>query len=336
MRGPLDDERLGWIVDLYGPVDSKYRSLEYVRHQFVDNPFGWSAHVFAHDGMRAVGHSGAVPFRARYGADAIVAGKIEAVTVDQAYRGRREGDGGSVATDILSALYPFGLENGMDVLFGLAPEGVARVHARAGCRLIPLDAPAYTMVVDAGAWGAHERSGRRRRAAAGLGQAQRILVASHGPPPPADVRAPTAADEDLAAAADVAGRWTIHGIDAWDWFAGSGVLKVLEVPGRNGSRALVRLVDEEGALVQIVAWLPRRPGIRPAVTLLRVAARIARQRGAPTLRFQPWKGDAPEATLGRACALLGFVRRPEADLVLFASDARYDSVHLTPFFYVTF
>ncbi|HZT15330.1 MAG TPA: hypothetical protein VFA19_05230 [Gaiellaceae bacterium] len=341
LRGPLDDEKLGWLVDLYGPVDEKYASLDFVRHQFVGNPFGWSAHVFALDHGRPVGHSGAVPFVARRGDEELVAGKIEAVTVDAAYRGRRAEDGGSVATDVLSTLYPFAVENGMRVLFGLAPPGVARVHARAGCRLLPLDAPAYTAVLDPRSWGSHEPSRSRRVAASALAAGQRAAmlalraparVASSGP---ARVSDPAREDAPLADGPHGLPGWTISGADAWEWYRGSGVLRTLEVGGAHGSRGLVR-PGTGASPAQIVAWEPRRPGIVPAALFLEQAARVASARGAPTLRFQPWKGDAAERTLARACRLLGFVQRPEANLVVYSTDTSYDDVRLTPFFYVTF
>src|SRR5689334_523725 len=104
--GPLDDERLEWLTRIYGPVDAKYRSLEYVRRQFVDNPFGWSAHVFAVAGGEPVGHCGVVPFKARLGGQPVTVGKLEALAVAPEHRGRR-GDGGSLATDILRMLYPY-------------------------------------------------------------------------------------------------------------------------------------------------------------------------------------------------------------------------------------
>ena len=83
-------------------VDAKYRSLSYVRHQFVDNLFGWSVNIFALAEGRAVGHCGVIPFRARRGAEPFIAGKLEALAVDGRHRGRRADDGGSLATDILS------------------------------------------------------------------------------------------------------------------------------------------------------------------------------------------------------------------------------------------
>ena len=64
MRGPLDDEQLGWVADLYGPVDPKYSSLEFLRHQLNENSYGWSAHAFAFDDGKPVGHTAIVPFRA--------------------------------------------------------------------------------------------------------------------------------------------------------------------------------------------------------------------------------------------------------------------------------
>jgi hypothetical protein len=66
--------------------------------------------------------------------------------------------------------------------------------------------------------------------------------------------------------------------------------------------------------------------------------RIARARGARTVRFQPWSGTAGDGALVRACRLLGFVRRTETELVLHADSPELAAapVRLTPFFYVTF
>ena len=33
VKGPLTDEQLGWLVALYGPVDAKYASLDFVREK---------------------------------------------------------------------------------------------------------------------------------------------------------------------------------------------------------------------------------------------------------------------------------------------------------------
>ena len=337
-RGPLDEQRLRWIADLYGEVDPKYASLEFVRHQFVRNPFGWSAHVFVLDEGRAVGHCSAVPFRARRGARELVAGKIEAVVVDAAHRGRRP-DGRSLATEMLAALYPFGLDNGMDVLFGLAPPHVARVHVRAGCHEVPPNAPAYTLVADTAAFARDEPSRQRRIAGRMLAAAQSTMMAAARAVTRARdpmLEQPTAADAELVAARIDVDRWTISGSDAWEWFAGSGTLEALEIPGPSGCRALVRVAEPGTAPAQIVAWRPRRSGLGPALALLGASAKLARERGAPTLRFQPWAATSGDGVLARACALAGLVRRPEASLVLYSRDPAMDALRLTPFFYVTF
>lgn len=336
LHGPLADEQVGWIADLYGPVDAKYRSTDYLRRQFVGNPFGWSVNVFALSDGKAVGHCGVIPFHARRGGKPFVAGKLEALAVDADFRGRRAEDGGSVATDILSRLYPLAVENGTEVVFGLAAPPVARIHVRAGCHQVPTNAPAYTAVVDASAFGRHERSRKRRLGAVGLALAQRALLETAALPRRMHVRLeqPTGADAHLATAtAEGDTRWTVSGSDAWDWFGNSGVLRVLELAD---SRALLRLDESQSATAQIVSWEPRRPGIASALRLLAAAARTARAHRAPTLRFQPWRGDANEALLARACVLTGFVRRPEADILLYPDGPRVDDLDLTPFFYVTF
>jgi hypothetical protein len=342
MRGPLDDERLGWIADVYGVVDAKYASLEFLRHQFVDNPFGWSAHVFVLDDGRAVGHCSGIPFRARRGEEAVVAGKIEAVVVDADHRGRRP-DGRNLATEMLSTLYPFGLECGMDGLFGFAPPHVARVHVRAGCHDVPANSPAHTLLTHPSAYLCGERSAKRRAAvrllaagqtaAATTGAVVSRVLSRRGPH---RLERPTAADAELAAAIPAPDAWTVSGADAWDWYVGSGTLEALEIPGRDGSRALVRIPTSGSSPGQIVAWRPRRPGLLPALALLDTAGRIARERGTPTLRFQPWNGAGGDGSLTRACTVLGFASRPEAPLVVYSRDPRFDELRVTPFFYVTF
>jgi len=335
VRGPLDEAGLRSIADLYGVVDAKYASLDFIRHQFVGNPFGWSAHVFVLDDGRAVGHCCAVPFRARRGAEELIAGKIEAVVVDSEHRGRRT-DGRSLATEMLSALYPFGLDCGMNVLFGLAPPHVARVHVRAGCHEVAPHAPAYTSIAS---WSAFARSDANRErlataralslAQSAAGAMARTIVRDRQ----AIIEPPRESDTRLASAEISESAWTVSGSDAWDWFVGSGTLESLELPD---SRALIRIGAHGASPAQIVAWEPHRSGVVPAVRLLGAVARLARERNAPTLRFQPWPGAAGDGALARACSLLGFVRRPEAALVLYARDPAMDAFQLTPFFYVTF
>ena len=315
-----------------------------MRHQFVGNPYGWSAHAFVLDDGEAVGHCAAVPFRARLGETPLVAGKIEAVVIAESHRGGRTEAGESLAVAMLREMYAFAHENGVEMLFGLAPPRVGAIHRRAGCRRLTLEAPTYVLVTKPRTV-AREWSKRRRAAtvAGSLGQnallataytAARVVTGAWRAP---TVGLPAAADAELAVATAAAGEWTVSGADAWEWYAGSGVLQAVELGGRFGSRAIVRLREADAAAVQVVSWRPKRPGRLPAVLLLGALRRFARRGAAPSLRFQPWQGSGDDS-LARACRLLGFAQRGEVELVLHSTDpALADAVPvLTPFFYVTF
>ena len=231
------------------------------------------------------------------------------------------------------------------MLFGLAPPRVGAIHRRAGCRRLTLEAPTYVLVTRPRTV-AREWSKRRRLATVGLSLGQNALVATAytavrlvtGAWRAPAVEPPAAADADLAVATAPDGRWTVSGADAWDWYAGSGVLRAVEVGGRYGSRAIVRLRESDAAAVQVVAWRPKRPGSLPAVLLLGALRRLARRGSAPSLRFQPWEGSGGDGSLAHACRRLGFATRGEVELVLHSTDPALDGVEpvLTPFFYVTF
>lgn len=346
IKGPLSDEQLGWITELYGPVDAKYASLDFVRYQFNGNPYGWSAHAFAIDDGTPVAHSAAVPFRARRDGAELIAGKIEAVVVGESHRGRRLPSGQSIAVATLKAMYAFAHECGVPVLFGLAPPRVAAVHARAGCRRLEADAPTYVLFAHplqaSRDWPLH-----RRIAASAFGTVQNVVAAAAfggarvaaRTSGRARIEAPHAEDAGLARVAATAGggAWTVAGEDAWAWYTGNGLLRRLELGGERGYEALV-LLPEHGTL-QIVAWRPRRAGsLTAAILLLGEARRLARRRDAPTLRFHSWSDSPTDALLVSACRRLGLARRQTMELVLHADDtALLDAgVRLTPFFYITF
>ena len=335
--GPRSAHRraLGWIADLYGAVDAKYSSKAFVRHQFVDNPFGWSAHVFVLDDGRAVGHCGVDPVLARVAVTRrFVAGKIEAVVVDAEYRGRRPTTAATSRPRCSRASTPSGSSTGWT---GSSASRRRTSHASTcapaatRCRRTRLRTRSSRRP---STYAGHEPSARRRTAVGLLAAAQgiasrgsRIFAGANG----FRLEEPVAADAQLAAASIDSDAWTVSGADAWDWFVGSGTLEVIELPGPNGFRALVRIPKTGASPAQIVAWSARRRGLRPALRLLDAAARLARERGAPTLRFQPWAGAGGNGSLARACALAGLVRRPEAPLVVYSNDPGFDRLRVTPF-----
>jgi hypothetical protein len=334
----VGSQELAWIAALYGPVDPKYRSQSFLRHQFLDNPFGWSVHVFAIDDGVPVAHTSAIPCRARSGSRELVAAKVEALVVAESHRGRRD-DGTNIAVTINERLHEAVHSRGVPVLFALATEQANRVFERAGYRSVRHDAISYVAVTSARK-AARGRSWRAAASVAVLSAFHRLLLAAASVParvvagfPAVDVRNVSADDVALVLPAST-GPWTISGSDAWDWYAGSGLLRVVEVAGRFGSHAVVRLpVDaDDRAPAQIVAWQPRRGGIIPALLLLDAVMGAARRTGAGTLRFQP---PTFSGSLDRVCRGLGWLTRPIVALELHG-DASFDHVALSPFFYVTF
>jgi GNAT superfamily N-acetyltransferase len=89
LEGPLEEAQLSWIAALYGRTDARYALLDFLRHQLLENPYGWSLHTFAFDGTRRVGHCEAVPVKARLGTEELLSVKLEALFVDPEYRGAR-------------------------------------------------------------------------------------------------------------------------------------------------------------------------------------------------------------------------------------------------------
>src|SRR5207248_10687764 len=102
-------------------------------------------------------------------------------------------------------------------------------------------------------------STRRRLGAAALSAMQRVLLESAyglartatGSWSPPALGEPGARDAELATAETVEGTWTVSGADAWAWYAASGVLRSLEIPGRFGSRALLRVDEADATTVQL-------------------------------------------------------------------------------------
>lgn len=340
VEGPLEARMLRSIADLYGRADPKYLRDDVREHLFERSSGGPGLHAFALVDGRPVGHCAVVPMRARHGSREFRCGKLEALFLEESHRGRRVG-GRPIVVELLDRLYAFADERRIELIHALATPRVGRLIG-----FDPLDGIGKRTLVSATGIGAPLASSPPARALAGaqgivrdLGYAvARVVSRRLGP---TTLRAPTANDADLAESPPaLPGQWTVVATDSWDWYRTSPLLRVLEIPGPDGSRALLQVPGTPGEPVRIIGWRPARGGLIPAFALLGVAGGIARRSGGVTLRFQPWASPAGNGTLERACRLLGFVRRSDVTTLWVRTRdpalARAEVIVPTPLLYLGF
>jgi hypothetical protein len=333
IAGPLEPDRLRWVADVYGRADPKFRRTDLLEHLYTQSPAGGGLHAFALDEGRPVGHCSVVPMPARLGSEPLRSGKLEALFLEERYRGRRPGRE-PVVLELLSQLYAFADEHGIEVVHAYATPRIGRIIG-----FTPLEGvgePSFVAIVSP----EPEASTVRRWGERGLAAAQRAArtLASAGASSGGVVREATPADVDLAEAElPLADSWTSIAEDAWDWYRASPLVRVLEL---EECRALVQLPGKPREPVRLIGWRPEQAGVRPAVNLLAALNRLARQEGAATLRFQPWRSPAADGDLQRACRLLALVRRRDLTTLWVRSRdpalARSDAVVSTALFSLGF
>jgi hypothetical protein len=320
-------EQLDWVARLYGQADPKYRDRGFLEHLFQRNPAGPTLHTFAVDGETPVGHSCIVRTRARYGADDLPAGKLEAIWVEASHRGPRAG-GDPLVRILLSKLYAFADDHGVELIHALATPHIGRIIGFAP--LSPVGARTLVSLVSPDDRGVVGRT---------LVLAQRLArEAVAAPVGRAELRPAGIDDADLAEVAPApAGCWAIVGDDAWDWYCSSPLVRVLEF---DGCRALVQLPASPHEPLRLVGWRAERPRLRSALRVVAAAGRLARDQSASSLRFQPWPGPAADGRLARACAISGFLPRSDLTTVWVRAAreelVRTEAVVSTPFLYLGF
>jgi GNAT superfamily N-acetyltransferase len=332
----LEPERMGWVAELYGRADPKYRRQDLLEHLYTKSPAGPGLHAFTLDDGRPVGHCSVIPMRARRDGRELGCGKLEALLLDEPYRGVRI-DGRTVARTLLDRLYAFADEQGIELLHAYATPRIGRVIA-----FEPLAGAGERSLV-AVLRPDRLASSRARSTAQALASGQSVIrsaarIVARGASDP-EVRPAGAEDVDLVEGPPApAGRWSIVAEDAWDWYRASPLVRVFELRGAHGCRALIQIGGSPGEPVRLIGRRAARGGVREAMHLLTALVRFARDTGATSLRFQPWDSPAADATLRRACRLLGFVPRDDfTTLWVRTSDpklARADAVLPTPLLYL--
>src|SRR5712691_1693427 len=254
MEGPLDANRLRWIADLYGRIDSKYAEPAFLEHLFSRAPAGPALHAFALADQRPVGHCAVVPMMAGNAGSTLLCGKVEALFVEEAYRGRRAG-AQPVVLQLRDRLYELASEKGIGLLHAYVRPEVGRV-----LDLNPLQVgePSLVAIVRSRAL----KTPVQRAVGAVLATLQSMLrvsvVVSLWPwtrtSSAAGLRPPTAEDLDLVAAPrPTEGRWSVLAHGSWEWHCSSPYLRVLEIAGSRGSRALLQL-PAHGESMRLIGW----------------------------------------------------------------------------------
>lgn len=331
LRGPLQDGALQAVVDLYGPVDRKYADIDFARHQFVHNVYGWSLHAFAYDAGSAVGHCALLPIPARFGAETVVSGKFEALAVLPEYQSSTLADGRLVGLALVADLYARAADEGFAILHDLAQPELGLMHRMHGARRVPVPWPTFVGAGDRRYLGA--LGSGRALAGTTLAYWQRAAQLAATPAfGSARVRDVKPSDEPPRTRDVPSDAWTIEAADMWEWLVETGLLAWVEEP--SGGRALIRAPGPASQASELLDW---RPGGRPlagAVATINVVARIGRV--GRSVRIADPAGDAE---LRRAARLLGLIRAREP-LMVYVKSLRSDidgtNVAVTPFFFATF
>ncbi len=297
VRGPLDEEQLGWIAELYGVGRREVRVARLTS--------AISSSTTRSAGLRT---SSSSTTDARLATAAASRSARDAATrpssrEDRGGRRRRRPpraarrDGGTSRPRCSSRCIRSALEYGMDGLFGLAPPHVARVHVRAGCHEVRCATRLhYTLltharpstrdehVAEATAAAARPRCGAARRSLADAVASRLSRPGSHGR---AAVGGGRGMPRPRAPVRD-AGRFPAptHGTGMW----AAATLRGARDPRAGGlprSRAARRARPSPA---QIVAWRPRRAA----------SAGPAPARGGRATRARARGADAPVPTVGRS------------------------------------
>jgi len=137
-RGPLDPAALAIVGRTYGTIDPRYADPGFADTIFNRNPHGFSWHAFVRDGERAVGHYSVIPMRARGGGASFLAGKGEALYLDETCRARtlRLGeDDAPAGIALMSALHSHALGDGADVLHNITSAEIGMIQRMDGFRV---------------------------------------------------------------------------------------------------------------------------------------------------------------------------------------------------------
>lgn len=151
IKGPLSNQQLMSIANLYGKVDAKYASIDFCRYLFNDNPFGYSYHCFALNQDKAVGHIALIPVSVETPTQKIVSYKAEAFVIEAEYRDewvKVTGEELPIGLALPKYLYQYADEQQIELIHLLADNEIGKIHLFAGCIQLPIESNEQFLILD--------------------------------------------------------------------------------------------------------------------------------------------------------------------------------------------
>ncbi|MBN2363365.1 hypothetical protein JXL83_04455 [candidate division WOR-3 bacterium] len=151
VKGPLSEEIIKTVSDLYGKFDSRFADFDYCLNKFNKNPYGYSYHSFAYDGKKIIGHCSVIPVKIIKDGREMKSGKSEAMILDQKYRKSAVFDG-SKDTPLLSgmvmSLYNAAMIDGVDPIHAISMNpGVCLINKLSGFKKISMSEKMYLNII---------------------------------------------------------------------------------------------------------------------------------------------------------------------------------------------
>jgi hypothetical protein len=343
VRGPLPSASVQRIAELYGPVDVRYRDVEFLERQFVSNPLGWALHAFVRAGGRYLGHCAVIPVPGLCGATPIITGKVEALAIKEEARSASilGAPAQPAILSLLTGLYARAYSEGIEVIHAMGSDTLGVFHRMAGLQAIRWKERHYWTGGDPNVLASRIKNNQLRgliRVALGTANAVHRGLACLG--------GQTGRLQEQVSMQWQLGiklgrtEWSVLPAEIVRWHADSGVLgELLVKSGRSHARLLLAMPREPSGPAEIVGWDPESLSPTAAVASLLGAIRFSALSNTRVMLRTPLSFVGGDLLHAAARRLLLPQRVTNGSLyvgVKLGSPVDPLRVQLSPFFHCTF
>lgn len=343
-RAPLSEKHLIDVARLYGAADPKYRSIEFCRHMFNENPAGFSWHIFVEDDGQTVGHYGLVPLTVKRGSRLLLSAKGEAFFIAETHRGQKIQIGDTsyfLAIAMLKESARFAQEEGCELIHVCVSDMIGVMYKNAGYRFVKAHHGEWVYLLAS----PHGAPLAMRIAFLALELFQfitmRVLelftrISGWNAAAFAQMGLPSKAEAALVPqGSNTSEKWKIDdSVRYRSWLAGFGFLSTLE---SGASSVLVCVPLVEGGTMEIVSWEGSSRLVEWA-GVVGLLLHLARESGASSLHIS--RSIIPAEKRDILLRFLGFLlKNRKLNLFVQSPDPFYrnpEHVDFTPWFHATF